>query len=105
MVATPGLNMSFELPKPQTSFDFSVTPPSNSFPLAGYSSFDTQRKNEESRISGSAQVLSTSVKLESLSFTRNLCPLCKGKKYGFSAYFHNLKIFPEPPHAILSLVE
>lgn len=105
MVDTPGLNMSLELPKPQTSFDFSATPPSNSFPPAGYSSFDTQRKNEESLISGPAQVVSTSVKLESLSFTRNLCPLCKGKKYGFSAYFHNLKIFPEPPHAILPLVE
>lgn len=34
-----------------------------------------------------------------------LCPSCKGKKYGFTAYFHNTKIFSEPPHEILSVVE
>lgn len=34
-----------------------------------------------------------------------LCIQCKGNKYGFTAYFHNLKIFPEPPHHLLHLVE
>jgi hypothetical protein len=33
------------------------------------------------------------------------CPFCKGRKYGFTAYFHNLRIFSEPPHDILRLVE
>jgi hypothetical protein len=31
--------------------------------------------------------------------------LCKGQKYGFTAYFHNPKIFPEPPHELLPLIE
>lgn len=44
-------------------------------------------------------------KLEILSMIRDACPFCKGRKYGFTAYFHNLKIFPEPPHDILPLVE
>ncbi|KAA8569323.1 hypothetical protein MFRU_004g01430 [Monilinia fructicola] len=34
-----------------------------------------------------------------------LCPQCKGHKYGFTPYFHNTEIFPEPPHELLSLVE
>ncbi|ESZ96642.1 hypothetical protein SBOR_3009 [Sclerotinia borealis F-4128] len=34
-----------------------------------------------------------------------LCPQCKGHKYGFTPYFHNTKIFPEPPHELLILVE
>ncbi|KAI9641971.1 hypothetical protein NHQ30_009840 [Ciborinia camelliae] len=35
----------------------------------------------------------------------SLCPQCKGHKYGFTPYFHNTTIFPEPPHELLSLVE
>lgn len=35
----------------------------------------------------------------------NLCPHCKGYKYGFTAYFHNRRIFPEPPHHLLRLIE
>jgi hypothetical protein len=37
--------------------------------------------------------------------TRLQCAQCKGQKYGFTAYFHNNKIFPEPPHALLPWVE
>lgn len=33
------------------------------------------------------------------------CPQCKGNKYGFTPYFHNKQIFPEPPHVLLMLVE
>ncbi|QSZ36625.1 hypothetical protein DSL72_006505 [Monilinia vaccinii-corymbosi] len=35
----------------------------------------------------------------------HLCPQCKGHKYGFTPYFHNTEIFPEPPHELLGLVE
>ncbi|PMD27840.1 hypothetical protein NA56DRAFT_653660 [Hyaloscypha hepaticicola] len=37
--------------------------------------------------------------------SRQQCPQCKGQKYGFEAYFHNINIFPEPPHALLPWVE
>jgi hypothetical protein len=40
-----------------------------------------------------------------LSVKPLLCPLCKGKKYGFTAYLHNTKIFSEPPHELLALIE
>jgi hypothetical protein len=43
--------------------------------------------------------------VEVLSLKAPLCPLCKGQKYGFTAYFHNPKIFSEPPHDLLPLVE
>jgi hypothetical protein len=33
------------------------------------------------------------------------CEKCKGQKYGFTAYFHNTKIFHEPPHELLPWVE
>src|ERR1700692_3638771 len=36
---------------------------------------------------------------------RPQCAQCKGQKYGFTAYFHNTKIFPEPPHELLPWVE
>lgn len=36
---------------------------------------------------------------------RPQCEQCKGQKYGFTAYFHNTKIFPEPPHELLPWVE
>jgi len=37
--------------------------------------------------------------------SRPHCEKCKGQKYGFTAYFHNMKIFPEPPHELLPWVE
>ena len=37
--------------------------------------------------------------------SRPQCPQCRGQKYGFTAYFHNINIFPEPPHALLPWVE
>ena len=43
--------------------------------------------------------------LPALSLEATLCPLCKGQKYGFTAYLHNLKIFPEPPHDLLPFIE
>jgi hypothetical protein len=36
---------------------------------------------------------------------RPQCAECKGQKYGFTAYFHNTNIFPEPPHELLPWVE
>jgi len=35
----------------------------------------------------------------------SVCIQCKGQKYGFSAYFHNPRIFLEPPHHLLHLIE
>ena len=40
-----------------------------------------------------------------LSFREPLCPICKGQLYNFTAYFHNHKVFPSPPHELLSLIE
>jgi hypothetical protein len=34
-----------------------------------------------------------------------VCEQCKGQKYNFTAYFHNTKIFAEPPHHLLNCVE
>ncbi|KAH7336179.1 hypothetical protein BKA65DRAFT_351768, partial [Rhexocercosporidium sp. MPI-PUGE-AT-0058] len=33
------------------------------------------------------------------------CPQCKGKRFDFTAYFHNPKVFNTPPHELLDLVE
>lgn len=53
---------------------------------------------------GASAPLSAEVK--SLPLTEPaLCPRCKGQKYGFTAYFHNTRIFPEPPHELLRLIE
>ncbi|KAF7933645.1 uncharacterized protein EAE98_003354 [Botrytis deweyae] len=41
----------------------------------------------------------------SQSTIASLCLQCKGHKYGFTSYFHNTAIFPEPPHDLLMLVE
>jgi hypothetical protein len=49
--------------------------------------------------------VSPSSEPETLSLRADLCQLCKGKKYGFTSYFHNTKIFFEPPHDILPVVE
>jgi hypothetical protein len=46
-----------------------------------------------------------SSELKILSIKAPICPLCKGQKYGFTAYFHNPKIFSEPPHELLPLIE
>ena len=102
---TPGLDTSLELSQFQTSFNFSSSPPSKSSSTAMVPSFTIQRKYGDSLIAAKGKAISTSTKLEPPSWAGGLCPFCKGKKYGFTAYFHNLRIFPEPPHAILPLVE
>ncbi|PVH84983.1 hypothetical protein DL98DRAFT_584042 [Cadophora sp. DSE1049] len=33
------------------------------------------------------------------------CPQCKGRRFDFTAYFHNPKFFHSPPHELLDLVE
>ncbi|KUJ23445.1 uncharacterized protein LY89DRAFT_755348 [Mollisia scopiformis] len=33
------------------------------------------------------------------------CMYCRGKRYDYTAYFHNTNIFSEPPHELLKLVE
>src|SRR5271168_4302051 len=43
--------------------------------------------------------------LTTLSLIAPRCPLCKGEKYGFTAYFHNANIFSEPPHDLIRMVE
>jgi hypothetical protein len=37
--------------------------------------------------------------------TQTACVQCKGHKFNFTAYFHNTKIFAEPPHHLLPWVE
>ncbi|KAF8853151.1 hypothetical protein BDZ45DRAFT_564576, partial [Acephala macrosclerotiorum] len=33
------------------------------------------------------------------------CTYCKGRRYDYTAYFHNTNVFAEPPHELLTLVE
>ncbi|KAE8441715.1 hypothetical protein EG329_004544 [Mollisiaceae sp. DMI_Dod_QoI] len=33
------------------------------------------------------------------------CLYCRGRRYDYTAYFHNTKVFAEPPHELLTLVE
>jgi len=43
--------------------------------------------------------------LASFSLRPPKCPQCKGKRFDFTAYFHNPKFFHSPPHELLDLVE
>jgi hypothetical protein len=85
-------------------FGFPVPSSPHHLPLWDPSSPIPQRYDEEPS-SSFPQITLPSAELESLSLKRNHCPLCKGKKYGFTSYFHNRSIFPSPPHEILALVE
>jgi hypothetical protein len=84
------------------SFAFPTTPLLIS--SAELSSSVAQR-NDDSLIKRTSQVASAASKLETLSLRGILCHSCKGKKYSFTSYFHNTKIFFEPPHEILPVVE
>jgi hypothetical protein len=98
--------MSLDFPSFQNleSFSFpSATRAGPSLPLPH--SFAIQRNNEDSLVAGTHQVAISDSTLETLSMIGDSCPFCKGRKYGFTAYFHNLRIFFEPPHDILRLVE
>lgn len=61
--------------------------------------------NDESLIVGTSQVASANLDFETLSLRDALCHFCKGKKYSFTSYFHNTKIFFRPPHEVLPVVE
>jgi hypothetical protein len=100
-------DMSLEFPSFHNLESFSFPAPPQVHPSlpATVSSFATQRDHEESLVAGVPQVASARLKFETLSLIESPCLFCKGKKYGFTAYFHNHKIFPEPPHEILPLVE
>lgn len=87
------------------SFSFPPPPLSHPIPPTDFSSFAFQQNDEDHLVADASHVLSAGSELETLSLAGSLCLLCKGKKYGFTAYFHNHKIFPEPPHEILPLVE
>ncbi|KAH9224724.1 hypothetical protein DL95DRAFT_378371, partial [Leptodontidium sp. 2 PMI_412] len=43
--------------------------------------------------------------LAAFSLKNPKCPQCKGKRFDFTAYFHNPKFFRAPPHELLDLVE
>ncbi|KAK0112938.1 hypothetical protein ONS95_014656 [Cadophora gregata] len=43
--------------------------------------------------------------LASFSLRSPKCPQCKGKRFDFTAYFHNPRFFSSPPHELLYLVE
>ena len=99
--------MSLDFPYFQNleSFSFPAAPPVHPNLPGIVSSFAAQREHEDSLVAGIPQTASASSKLETLSLIGSTCLFCKGKKYGFTAYFHNHKIFSEPPHEILPLVE
>jgi hypothetical protein len=81
-------------PMPQYHF----TPPLNL-------SFQTPRDHDEDSSVSSPQLQLPNAELETLSLEKKTCHLCKGKKYGFTSYFHNTKIFSEPPHDLINQVE
>lgn len=37
--------------------------------------------------------------------TKPSCTYCRGRRYDYTAYFHNTTVFAEPPHELLKLVE
>ncbi|KAF4634549.1 hypothetical protein G7Y89_g3555 [Cudoniella acicularis] len=43
--------------------------------------------------------------LNALAIVPGSCPQCKGRKYNFTAYFHNTKYFSSSPHHLLSYIE
>lgn len=87
------------------SFNFPPTPLSPPSPPTSPTSFVTQLDEENLPVIGPCQIVSPSSEPVTLSLRADLCQLCKGKKYGFTSYFHNTKIFFEPPHEILPVVE
>lgn len=60
---------------------------------------------DELSVTGSPRVASASIGPETHPPKKDLCPQCRGRKYGFTAYFHNDKIFSEPPHDLLGSIE
>ena len=42
---------------------------------------------------------------DTISLRPQLCPGCRGRKYNFTAYFHNRNLFQTPPHHLIHLVE
>lgn len=43
--------------------------------------------------------------LTNASLLKPACAQCKGRKYTFTSYFHNNKVFSRPPHELLDLIE
>lgn len=62
----------------------------------------------ETQYSQSLDVASLSpplAEIASESLARMSCVHCRGRRYDYTAYFHNTKIFVEPPHELLKFVE
>lgn len=99
--------MSLQFPSFQSleSFSFPVTVPIHRRDLVPPLLFTTQRDNEDFQTANGHEPPSTNSSVQSSCLVGSPCHFCKGKKYGFTAYFHNHAIFPEPPHDILHLVE
>ncbi|TAQ88269.1 hypothetical protein B7494_g3435 [Chlorociboria aeruginascens] len=85
----------------QRDFGNSSSQPGVSF--ASMPSFESNKHTQSQYFPSSPSPLSS--QLTSLSLQAPPCPSCKGQKYGFTAYFHNTKIFPEPPHELVGVVE
>lgn len=84
--------------------DFRFMPSPLSGPGSSFIPFPGSLPNESHQLN-SSPVTPPSSELEALSLKGSSCLKCKGQKYGFTAYFHNTQIFPEPPHELLWLIE
>ncbi|KAH6679138.1 hypothetical protein B0J14DRAFT_580142 [Halenospora varia] len=76
-----------------SSIECSVTPSRNS---SSHGPFHQGEASSEIPLSNN---------LNDLSIATRPCPQCRGLRYGFTAYFHNTKIFSKPPHALLPYIE
>ncbi|KAG0651666.1 hypothetical protein D0Z07_1624 [Hyphodiscus hymeniophilus] len=77
----------------------------SSYQHSGFYGTETQYYLDSQSLNSRMAITPPTSELIKLSMRAPLCPSCKGQKYGFTAYFHNQKIFSEPPHELLQLVE
>jgi hypothetical protein len=83
---------------PQSSTSMTIEPE-----LPPFTAPSSEKHGEKSNDLASPTPLASELTI--LSLRTPACLLCKGQKYGFKAYFHNTKIFSQPPHELLSVVE
>jgi len=98
--------MTFSQPGSLRDFEPSTFPSVQAYPPQHDYYFATPRSVLQSlTLPDLSSPVPLAAELTTLSLQSTLCPLCKGQKLGFTAYFHNTKIFSEPPHELLGLVE
>lgn len=87
------------------SFNLQLNTPLLSFQHDGFYNMEARYCANQQTLQQSTSTTPPISELTTLSLKTPPCPLCKGQKYGFTAYFHNPNIFPEPPHDLLPFVE